>query len=165
MSLSKSRCQFSFLSPVFYIQSKSTTDCRLILGSRLRSKKKKVESFTINGYNSWCKNTINKCLIDNSASCWSQDIQWWFLHILLVSAAWQADFFFQNGDLKFTQMANTHPVLASLTEVTLPHMKGVPPIFFGVKMTARGCSLEYLDGFGHFLFGFVAAGTNSRGGL
>ena len=28
----------------------------------------------------------------------------------------------------------------------------------------KGCSLKYLDGFGHFLFGFWAAGKHSRGG-
>ena len=41
---------------------------------------KKVKNFTLNGYSSWCKYAINKFLIDNSASCWSQDIQVFFLY-------------------------------------------------------------------------------------
>ena len=37
---------------------------------------KKWKISLLNGYcQLWCKHAINKFLIDNSASCWSQDIQ------------------------------------------------------------------------------------------
>ena len=44
-----------------------------IPASRLWPKKRKIS--LLNGYSSWYKHAINKFLIDNSASCSSQDIQ------------------------------------------------------------------------------------------
>ena len=40
---------------------------------------------------------------------------------------------------------------------TIP--EGIPPICFG-QNDHKGCSLDYLDGFGHFLFGFGVVGKN-----
>ena len=38
----------------------------------------------------------------------------------------------------------------------LPYpLKGLPPIFF-IKNDRKGCTLDYLDGLGNFLFGFEA---------
>ena len=71
-------------------------------------------------------------------------------------------FFFQNGDLKYSEVATT-PYPPFLTAYpTLP--EGGIPICFR-QNDRKGCSLDYLDGFGHFLFGFGfgAAGKNSRG--
>ena len=47
--------------------------CWPIPASRLWPKKWKIS--LLNGYSSWYKHAINKFLIDNSASCSSQDIQ------------------------------------------------------------------------------------------
>ena len=49
-----------------------------------------------------------------------------------------------------TTISPPHP--QPLTAFNLPRLKGVPP-FFGVEIQ-KGCSLDYLDGFGHFLFWF-----------
>ena len=40
--------------------------------------------------------------------------------------------------------------------------KGVSPIYFR-QNDRKGCRSDYLDGFGHFVFGFGAAEKNSRG--
>ena len=55
------------------IQFKDHERYRPIPRSRLWPKKWEIS--LLNGYSSWCKLAINKFLIDNSASCWSQDIQ------------------------------------------------------------------------------------------
>ena len=39
-------------------------------------------------------------------------------------------------------------------------LKGVPPICFH-QNDRKGCTLDYLDGLGHFLFGFGATGKKS----
>ena len=39
-------------------------------------------------------------------------------------------------------------------------LEGVPPIYF-CQNNRKECSLDYLDGFGHFLFGFGAATETS----
>ena len=54
---------------------------------------------------------------------------------------------FQNGDLNFSQMATTEG--------------GTPK--FSRQNDRRECSLDYPDGFGHFLFSFVAGGGNTLG--
>ena len=49
--------------------------------------------------------------------------------------------------------------IASLTAYpTLPG--GGTPNFFFRQNDRKGCSLDYLNGFSHFLFGFGAAGKN-----
>ena len=51
------------------------------------------------------------------------------------------------------------PYLSSLTAyLTSP----LPPIFH--QNDHKGCTLDYLDGLGHFLFGFGATGKNSQRG-
>ena len=46
--------------------------------------------------------------------------------------------------------------------------EGIPypptPILFFYQNDRKGCTLHYLDGLGHFLFGFGATGKTSRGG-
>ena len=49
------------------------------------------------------------------------------------------------------------------------YMKGIPRFFvclfvcFFIKMTAKGCTLDYVEGLGHFLIDFGATGKHSRG--
>ena len=56
-----------------------------------------------------------------------------------------------------------HPRTHHLWRLILPHLKGVTPNFVHQK-DRKGCILDNLDGFGHFLFGFGATRKNSRGG-
>ena len=65
------------------VQNRHRTIRGPIPASRLWPKKWKIS--LLNGYSSWCKHAINKFLIDNSASCSSQDIHvfgilYWAIH-------------------------------------------------------------------------------------
>ena len=62
---------------------------------------------------------------------------------------------------KFSQVATTPPYPPSFD--TLPPPEGGTPKNFSRQNDRKGCSLAYLDGFGHFLFDSGAAGKNSRG--
>ena len=48
-------------------------------------------------------------------------------------------------------------LMAYLTPPPYPH-------FFFQQNNRKGYTLDYLDGLGHFLFGFGVTGTKSRGG-
>ena len=69
----------------------------------------------------------------------------------------QICFFFQNGDLKYSQVAIT-PRTRPLWRLTLPHLKGVPN--FLRQNDCKGCSLDYVDGLVTFFFGFGVAGKS-----
>ena len=79
-----------------------------------------------------------------------------------VSFSYIAFRYFSKWRLKFSQVATTPlPYPPSLTAYpTLPEA-GTPNFYR--QNDRKGCSLDHLDGFGYFLFGFGAAGKNSRG--
>ena len=60
--------------------------------------------------------------------------KWCFLHVLKVLAPYHADIF-QNGDLKYFEVATT-PLPSNFDGSPYPHLKGYPRFFF-IKMTAK----------------------------
>ena len=59
-------------------------------------------------------------------------------------------------------LGGNQPLYLPSVMAYLTPLKGVPPFFFH-QNEFKGCTLDYLDGLGHFLFGFGATGKNSRG--
>ena len=58
----------------------------------------------------------------------------------------------------------TTPLPAIFDSLPYPPLKGVPPIFFFIKITTKDVLyLDYLDGLGHFLFGLGWQGKNLKG--
>ena len=70
-------------------------------------------------------------------------------------------FFSKEQLLKFSQVA-TIPVPAIFDSLYPTPPEGDTPIF-SRQNDHNGCSLENIDGFDHFLFGFGAEGKKSRG--
>ena len=79
------------------------------------------------------------------------------LHSVQISFKWR---------LKISSGGNHTPPPPSrhIWWLTLPYLKGVPPFFF-LQNDRKGCRLDYLDGFGHFLFGFGAAWKKNLEGI
>ena len=69
--------------------------------------------------------------------------------------------YFSKWPLKIFSGGNHPPYSPSLTAYLTPPEGGTPIFFF--QNDRKGCSLDYPGGFGHFLFGFGAAGKNYRG--
>ena len=65
-------------------------------------------------------------------------------------------------EIKIFSGGDHPPVPTTFNCLPNPHLEGVPPFFF-VKMTAKNVFKFYLDGFGHFTFGFGAVGKNLEG--
>ena len=79
-----------------------------------------------------------------------------FQHVLKVLAPYHADIF-QNGDLKYFELATTPPLPSNFDGSPYPHLRGVPPGFFH-QNDHKGCKRDVLDARGHFLLHFCAAG-------
>ena len=77
--------------------------------------------------------------------------------VLKVLAPYHADMF-QNGDLKYFEVATTPPPLPSNFDGSpYPHLSGVSPGFLH-QNDRKGCKRDVLDARGHFLLRFCAAG-------
>ena len=70
---------------------------------------------------------------------------------------------FQNGDLKYFEVATTPPYLRTLTAHPTPILRGSPGFFFH-QNDRKGCKRDVLDARGHFLLRFCAAGDKPSGG-
>ena len=75
----------------------------------------------------------------------------------------EINIFVQNGYFWFSQVATTPPRTRHLWQLTLPPPQGVNSIF-SPQNDSKGCTLDYIDGLGHFLSGFGSTGKNSQGG-
>ena len=71
-------------------------------------------------------------------------------------------YFFQNGDLKYFEVATT-PLPSNFDGSPYPHLKGYPQVFFH-QNDGKGCKRDVLDARGHFRLRFCAAGNKPSGG-
>ena len=84
-----------------------------------------------------------------------------FLIYTLSFKTIQSIFFFKMPNFNFPRwQPSLVPVIVD--GLPYPSSPGVPPIFFH-RNNGKGCTLDYLDGLGHFMFGFGATGKSSRG--
>ena len=73
---------------------------------------------------------------------------------------------FQNGDLKYFEVATTGPLPSNFDGSPYPHLRGYPRFvcFFFHQNDLKGCKGDVLDARGHFLLRFSAAGDKPSGG-
>ena len=83
-----------------------------------------------------------------------------FLIYTVSFKAIQSILFFKNDHFWFSQVATT-PYPSSLTATLSPEGGGTPVFFH--EIDRKGCTLDYLDGLGHFLFGFCLIGNHLLG--
>ena len=81
-----------------------------------------------------------------------------------VLAPYHSDIF-QNGKLKYFEVATTSPTFESLTAHPTPILGGTPVffLFFFHQNDRKRCKRDVLDVRGHFLLRFCAAGDKRQG--
>ena len=75
--------------------------------------------------------------------------------------------FFQNGYLKYFEVATNPPYLRTLTAYPTPVLGGTPGFFFFFfdQNDGKGCKRNYPDAQSRFVLSFGATGNNLLGGL
>ena len=84
-----------------------------------------------------------------------------FYHVLQVLGPYHADIF-QNGDLKYFQVATIPPYPRTLTTYPTPVLGGTPRFFH--QNDRKGCKRDYFDARGYFVLRFGAIGEKPLGG-